>query len=414
MPRSGVDTDHGNGPFNRFCFHVIERRRQIAVDAMDNRVTERRRRMLLTSALHVVSHGIAVTCCLMTLHQPHRSLMLAGYGCGLASGIVGLWAARTVTTKASVYRVSFTILMITLVVAALGAYWDGGAASPAAVGFVTTAVFVASHTPHLRLMMGLAVLTVGSYLSVAATGRPVPPGHVFIHVAAMVVLISVCSAQARILARQRSQLRSLAELDPLTGALNRRGLAELTKHLFRNGCRPGPSLLCLDLDDFKLVNDRLGHAAGDRLLQRTVAVTRVVLRAGDAIARVGGDEFVVVLVDADERHRADGADPDRRGGAPPCPRQHRLGHRSAGRRHARCPDAGGRPAPLPHERGTPPGRQPAAGGPPRPAVQPFEPARRAGGRATAGVVARVVREPVRRSVPRPGGAFVAPPSRGGQ
>lgn len=210
MPRSGVDTDHGNGPFNRFCFHVIERRRQIAVDAMDNRVTERRRRMLLTSALHVVSHGIAVTCCLMTLHQPHRSLMLAGYGCGLASGIVGLWAARTVTTKASVYRVSFTILMITLVVAALGAYWDGGAASPAAVGFVTTAVFVASHTPHLRLMMGLAVLTVGSYLSVAATGRPVPPGHVFIHVAAMVVLISVCSAQARILARQRSQLRSLA------------------------------------------------------------------------------------------------------------------------------------------------------------------------------------------------------------
>ncbi|SCG73708.1 GGDEF domain-containing protein [Micromonospora inositola] len=256
--------------------------------------------MLLTSALHVVSHGIAVTYCLMTLHQPHRSLMLAGYGCGLASGIVGLWAARTVTTKASVYRVSFTILMITLVVAALGAYWDGGAASPAAVGFVTTAVFVAGHTPHLRLMMGLAALTVGSYLAVAATGRPAPPGHVFLYVAAMVVLISVCSAQARILARQRSQLRSLAELDPLTGALNRRGLAEFTKHLFRNGCRPGPSLLCLDLDDFKLVNDRLGHSAGDRLLQLTVAATRDVLRVGDAIARIGGDEFVVVLVDADD------------------------------------------------------------------------------------------------------------------
>ncbi|WP_165439978.1 GGDEF domain-containing protein [Micromonospora kangleipakensis] len=268
--------------------------------AVDNRVTERRRRMLLSAALHVVSHGIAVSYCLMTWHQPHRSLMLAAYGFGMASGIVGLWAARTVTTKTSGYRVSFTILLITLAVAALGAYWDGGAASPAAVGFVTTAVFVASHTPHLRLMMGLATLTVGSYLAVAATGRPVPPGHVFIYVAAMVVLISVCSAQARILARQRSQLRSLAELDPLTGALNRRGLAEFTRHLFRNGCRPGPSLLCLDLDDFKLVNDRLGHAAGDRLLQRTVAATREVLRAGDAIARIGGDEFVVVLVDADD------------------------------------------------------------------------------------------------------------------
>ncbi|WP_346118925.1 GGDEF domain-containing protein [Micromonospora coerulea] len=267
---------------------------------MDSRVNERRRRMLLTAALHVVSHGIAVSYCLMTLHQPHRSLMLAAYGCGMASGLVGLWAAQKVSTKASGYRISFTILLITLVVATLGAYWDGGAASPAAVGFVTTAVFVASHTPRLPLMTGLAALTVGTYLAVAATGRPAPPGHVFLYVAAMVVLISVCSAQARILARQRSQLRSLAELDPLTGALNRRGLAEFTKHLFRSGCRPGPSLLCLDLDDFKLVNDRLGHAAGDRLLQRTVAATREVLRAGDAIARVGGDEFVVVLVDADD------------------------------------------------------------------------------------------------------------------
>jgi diguanylate cyclase (GGDEF)-like protein len=60
------------------------------------------------------------------------------------------------------------------------------------------------------------------------------------------------------------------------------------------------SLLCLDLDDFKLVNDRLGHAAGDSLLQRTVAAVRDVLRADDAIARIGGDEFVVVLADAPE------------------------------------------------------------------------------------------------------------------
>lgn len=268
--------------------------------AVDNRVNERRRRMLLSAALHLVSHGIAVSYCLMTLHQPNRSLMLTAYGCGMASGIAGLWAARTVITKSRGYAVSFTILLITLVVAALGAYWDGGAASPAALGFVTTAVFVASYTPHLRLMAALAALTVGCYLAVAATGRPAPPGHVFIYVAAMLVLISVCSAQARILARQRSQLRALAALDPLTGALNRRGLAEFTRHLFRTGCRPGPSLLCLDLDDFKLVNDRLGHAAGDRLLQQTVAATREVLRAGDAIARIGGDEFVVVLVDADD------------------------------------------------------------------------------------------------------------------
>ncbi|MFG2057206.1 GGDEF domain-containing protein [Micromonospora sp. NPDC048930] len=260
---------------------------------------ERRRRTVLSAALHVVSHGVAVVYCLLTLDQSHRDLMLVVYGCGLLSGIVGTWAATRVTTKASGYRVSFTLLLITLAVAALGAYWDGGVTSPAALGFVTTSVFVASYTPVLRRTVGLEALTLGSYLAVAAA-RPAPPGYVFVYVAGMLVLVSVCATQTRALARQRSQLRALASLDPLTGALNRRGLAEFARHLFHNGCRPGPSLLCLDLDDFKLVNDRHGHAAGDDLLRRVVAAAREVLRAEDAIARVGGDEFVVVLADTDQ------------------------------------------------------------------------------------------------------------------
>ncbi|MCI4066875.1 GGDEF domain-containing protein [Micromonospora sp. R77] len=263
-------------------------------------MSERRRRMALSAALHVVSHALAIVYCLVTLGEPHRSLMLTAFGCGMAAGILGLWAARTVTTKAVGYRVSFSILLVTLVVVALGAYWDGGAASPASLGFVSTAVFVASYTPPLRLMIAFEALILGSYLAVAAAGQPPRPGHVFLYVGGILLLTSVCAAQARIVARQRTQLRSLASLDPLTGALNRRGLADFAGPLFR-GCRPPElSLLCLDLDDFKLVNDRLGHAAGDALLQRTVAAVREVLRADDAVARIGGDEFVVVLVDAPE------------------------------------------------------------------------------------------------------------------
>ncbi|MEH0935793.1 GGDEF domain-containing protein [Micromonospora psammae] len=265
---------------------------------MDDRVHRRRRRMLLSAALHVVSHAMAIGYCLTTLHEPNRALMLTAYGCGMASGLAGIWAARTVTTKASGYRVSFTILLIALVAVTLGAYWDGGAASPAALGFVTTTVFVANYTPRLPLTMALEAVIIGAYLAVAVTGQPTRPGHVFLYVAGMLVLVSVCSTQARMLARQRCQLRTLAALDPLTGALNRRGLADFAREL-PGGGRPGPSLLCLDLDDFKLVNDRLGHAAGDELLQRTVAAVRGALRDGDAVARVGGDEFVVVLVDAD-------------------------------------------------------------------------------------------------------------------
>ncbi|MGW5670899.1 GGDEF domain-containing protein [Micromonospora sp. NPDC003776] len=269
------------------------------MSAVESGIRERRRRTVLSAALHAVSHSVGVVYCLLTLHQPHRGPMLAAYCCGLLAGVLGSWAATRVTTKASGYRVSFTLLMMTLVLAAFGAYWDGGVTSPAALGFVTTAVFVAGHTPELRLMLALEVLTVGAYLAVAIL-RPAPPGYVFVYVSGMLVLVSVFATQTRTLARQRSQLRALASLDPLTGALNRRGLAEFARHLFRTGCRPGPSLLCLDLDDFKLVNDRYGHAAGDDLLRRVVAVAREALRAGDAIARVGGDEFVVVLADADQ------------------------------------------------------------------------------------------------------------------
>jgi diguanylate cyclase (GGDEF)-like protein len=256
--------------------------------------------MLLSGVLHVVSHGIAAAYCLTTLGEPNRPLMLAAYLCGMAVGVVGVWAAKTLTTKASVYRVSFAILLISLAAVAIGAHLDGGAGSPAALGFVSTAVFLAIYTPHLRLMMGLEALNIGTYLLVGVTGQPPRPGHVFIHVAGMLCLISVCGTQARMLAQQRAQLRSLAELDPLTGALNRRGLAELADRLFTGPQGLGPSVVCLDLDDFKLVNDRHGHSAGDELLQWTVAAARDVLRAGDAIARTGGDEFVIVLVDADQ------------------------------------------------------------------------------------------------------------------
>ncbi|NJC65679.1 GGDEF domain-containing protein [Planosporangium flavigriseum] len=267
---------------------------------MDYRVTERRRRMLLGAVLYIVSHGVAFTYCLITMHEPNRGFMLVGYGSAMAAGAIGAWAAKTVTTKASVYRISFAIFLVSLAVAGIGAYWDGGADSPAALGFVTTSVFLAIYTPHLRAMIGLEALSLGAFLVVGMAGPPPRPGHLFIYVAGMLVLISVCGTQARLVARQRAQLRALAELDPLTGALNRRGLADLATRLFRNGGGPGPSVVCLDVDRFKQVNDSLGHAAGDELLRRTVSMAREVLRSGDAIARTGGDEFVVVLVDADE------------------------------------------------------------------------------------------------------------------
>ena len=93
------------------------------------------------------------------------------------------------------------------------------------------------------------------------------------------------------------QLAHRASHDPLTGLPNRAMLLDiLTREVARAGRLGRPAaLLFLDLDGFKAVNDRLGHAAGDELLVAVAARLGQCLRVGDSLARLGGDEFVAVL-----------------------------------------------------------------------------------------------------------------------
>lgn len=107
------------------------------------------------------------------------------------------------------------------------------------------------------------------------------------------------SLTARVQAHQRADY--LAFHDPLTGLANR---AQLQAHLVTETARSDRSgttvaLLHLDLDDFKSVNDTLGHAAGDELLRLITARLQGVTRKGDLLARLGGDEFLVVVAGLD-------------------------------------------------------------------------------------------------------------------
>lgn len=90
-----------------------------------------------------------------------------------------------------------------------------------------------------------------------------------------------------------------ARHDPLTGSLNRKGLDEAMEREIARSRRLG-SPLCLallDVDNFKTINDRLGHAGGDAALVHLAQVTREVMRPQDLLARYGGEEFVLVLPD---------------------------------------------------------------------------------------------------------------------
>ena len=101
----------------------------------------------------------------------------------------------------------------------------------------------------------------------------------------------------QILAHANSQLERLVSIDSLTGMLNRRAFEDLMNTEYskaRRGQRP-LSLLIMDIDNFKMRNDQFGHAVGDEALRQVSEVVRKVIRAGDSAARIGGEEFAIVL-----------------------------------------------------------------------------------------------------------------------
>lgn len=103
-----------------------------------------------------------------------------------------------------------------------------------------------------------------------------------------------------------SDLEARIDVDPLTETLNRRGFErELTRSLaYVKRYGASAALIYLDLDDFKPVNDRHGHAAGDAVLKAVAAALARQVRASDVVARIGGDEFVVLLWNVSDANAA--------------------------------------------------------------------------------------------------------------
>lgn len=100
-----------------------------------------------------------------------------------------------------------------------------------------------------------------------------------------------------IVQERTAQLHQLAITDPLTITFNRRHLAILGEQIFRHARRYQHPLaaLMLDIDHFKKINDRYGHAVGDLVLKKLAEYLQTNLRASDVLGRYGGEEFVVLM-----------------------------------------------------------------------------------------------------------------------
>ena len=109
--------------------------------------------------------------------------------------------------------------------------------------------------------------------------------------------VETYEARVRELERELTQVSALVQKDPLTFALNRRGLEEAFRGETARATRYGAALgfVMLDLDDFKKLNDTLGHVAGDRALIHVASLMQATVRPTDFIARLGGEEFALLL-----------------------------------------------------------------------------------------------------------------------
>lgn len=122
----------------------------------------------------------------------------------------------------------------------------------------------------------------------------------------IIIMSSFAFAFTLITSRQRQKLIQFATKDPLTGAGNRRHLDNKLNDVVNGHKRTGTSasMLLLDLDHLKKVNDRHGHVVGDQILKRITEIINLRIRVTDSLYRIGGDEFVVILEGQDVDHAA--------------------------------------------------------------------------------------------------------------
>jgi diguanylate cyclase (GGDEF)-like protein len=187
----------------------------------------------------------------------------------------------------------------------LGLAWAGIAMAPLlwAPAFISVGHGLRFGNSRARFSAVVGAVSIGVAMYAAPEGHYPPLVALGIVLSALLIPIYAVSLAQKIeILRRASESKALAlekaaRIDGLTTLLNRAGFERAVREACdETGSAKEPvAVLYLDLDGFKTVNDTLGHTAGDHVLRETALQLRRSLRTGDSIARVGGDEFAVLL-----------------------------------------------------------------------------------------------------------------------
>jgi diguanylate cyclase (GGDEF)-like protein len=255
--------------------------------------------------------GAAFTAVFLPFAPPDEAVGGAGWvvaGAIIAAGIAGGLRLRALGPSLSVDELLAHSYIAAAAIAAL-VWLSGGLMSPYThLVFLNALYTTAIHPPRraapflvVFLALALAPRAYDDSQGTAALSLVAEVAILVIVAGLVMALMSVVRAQRLGLRREGERARRQARVDSLTGLLNRRAFDEALSHATDTARASGEDLSVLvgDLDGFKAINDRFGHLGGDRILCAVADSLRHALRGADVAYRWGGDEFALILPEAD-------------------------------------------------------------------------------------------------------------------
>ncbi len=244
----------------------------------------------------------------LTPHNPHRPVLWIVVSLWFVIALLGIALAPTVASKPwrATYSVAWTVLSAFAVAGVT--ILDLGPNSPILVLLFLPLIYAAlMFTPKAAALCGLSALASAALVATTDSEGAITQERSFMFFAVLAGASVLCVAasvnRSRIERHERQLLDTIALLaatDELTGCAVRRVFRQRVEEEIARALRGDRrlSLMMIDVDQFKSVNDTYGHLVGDRLLAAVGAVLRANVRSFDMVGRLGGDEFAIVLPDA--------------------------------------------------------------------------------------------------------------------